>query len=201
MVHVADKGAGWKDGRKRALILEKWAPELVDQDANDLHEWSIRLVGYMRAKVGHNGTPKRPLSDAAIRNVLASTSLQTPRDPRGDPDRLLLGNAPRRDTASQANAQRILAGRHKKRTRAHHTDPPAYCDARAPRSIHIDGKAVRGSVEEGARRGRIPGDEIPRSPGWRCVRDDKCGHRSVHGRRRAWAQDSRVDEALFTLGH
>ncbi|CAE6810743.1 Tyrosine recombinase XerC [Paraburkholderia aspalathi] len=71
LVHVTDKGAGWKDGRKRALILEKWAPEFAEQDANDLHAWSIRFVGYMRASVDHRGAPKRPLSDAAIRNVLA----------------------------------------------------------------------------------------------------------------------------------
>lgn len=71
LAHVTDKGASWKDGRKRALILEKWAPEFANQDANDLHAWSIRFVGYMRAKADHNGLPKRPLSDAAIRNVLA----------------------------------------------------------------------------------------------------------------------------------
>jgi integrase len=71
LAHVTDKGAGWKDGRKRALILEKWGPEYATQDANDLHAWSIRFVGYMRASADHLGHPKRPLSDAAIRNVLA----------------------------------------------------------------------------------------------------------------------------------
>lgn len=71
LAHLADKRAGWKDGLKRVQILEKWAPEYAEQDANDLHAWSIRFVGYMRAKVDHRGMPKRPLSDAAIRNVLA----------------------------------------------------------------------------------------------------------------------------------
>jgi integrase len=71
MAHVTDKGASWKDGRKRALILEKWKAEFSDQDANDLHAWSIRFVGYMRARVDHRGAAKRALSDGAIRNVMA----------------------------------------------------------------------------------------------------------------------------------
>lgn len=71
MAHVTDKGSGWKHGRKRALILEKWSSEYANQDANDLRAWSIRFVGYLRAAVDHVGRPKRPLSDAAVRNVLA----------------------------------------------------------------------------------------------------------------------------------
>jgi integrase len=71
LAHVTDKSATWKDGRKRILILEKWGPEFATQDANDLHAWSIRFVGYLRANVDHHGRAKRPLSGAAIRNVLA----------------------------------------------------------------------------------------------------------------------------------
>jgi integrase len=71
LAHVTDKRASWKDGLKRVQILEKWGPEYADQDANDLHAWSIRFIGYMRASVDHHGVPKRPLSDAAVRNVLA----------------------------------------------------------------------------------------------------------------------------------
>ncbi|SDR18321.1 Site-specific recombinase XerD [Paraburkholderia fungorum] len=69
--HVADKAAGWKDAEKRILILEKWAPEYADQDALDLHEWSKEFVGFARASVDRSGKKKRPLSDGAIRNVLA----------------------------------------------------------------------------------------------------------------------------------
>jgi len=71
LAHVTDKSAGWKDGRKRILILEKWGPEFASQDENGLHAWSIRFVGYMHASVDHSGAPTWPLTDAAIRNVLA----------------------------------------------------------------------------------------------------------------------------------
>lgn len=71
MAHVADKGSGWKDARKRIQTLEKWSAQYADQDALDLHEWSKQFVGYLRAKADHTGRPKRPLTDGAIRNVLA----------------------------------------------------------------------------------------------------------------------------------
>ncbi|WP_250512650.1 site-specific integrase [Caballeronia sp. INDeC2] len=69
--HVADKKDGWKDAVKRIRILQKWSAEYADQDALDLHDWSIRFVGYMRAAKDHRGMPKRPLTDASIRNTLA----------------------------------------------------------------------------------------------------------------------------------
>ncbi|WNC91061.1 site-specific integrase [Paraburkholderia sp. FT54] len=71
MIHLSDRSAGWKDATKRVQILQKWAPEYAEQDASELHEWSKSIVGYMRARVDRRGAPKRPLSDAAIRNVLA----------------------------------------------------------------------------------------------------------------------------------
>ncbi|TGP43436.1 site-specific integrase [bacterium M00.F.Ca.ET.228.01.1.1] len=71
MAHVADKSASWKDARKRIQILEKWASEYASQDALDLHEWSKSFVGYLRASVDRRGVAKRPLTDGAIRNILA----------------------------------------------------------------------------------------------------------------------------------
>lgn len=71
IAHVADKGSDWKDARKRIQTLEKWSAQFADQDALDLHEWSKHFVGYLRAKADHTGCPKRPLTDGAIRNVLA----------------------------------------------------------------------------------------------------------------------------------
>jgi len=70
-LHVADKCAEWKDATARIGILEKWAPEYKDQDATDLHDWSKKFVGYMRAKQDKHGKPKNPLTDSSIRNVLA----------------------------------------------------------------------------------------------------------------------------------
>ena len=71
MVHVADKSTKWKDARKRIQILEKWAPWYATQDAMDLHEWSKTFGGYLRAHVDELGRPKRPLTDGAIKNVMA----------------------------------------------------------------------------------------------------------------------------------
>ncbi|MPW17926.1 tyrosine-type recombinase/integrase [Paraburkholderia sp. CNPSo 3157] len=71
MAHFADKSSGWKDAKKRMQILEKWAPEFAEQDALDLHEWSKSFVGYLRAATDHRGVAKHPLTDGAIRNVLA----------------------------------------------------------------------------------------------------------------------------------
>lgn len=69
--HVADKSGDWKDATKRIQILEKWGPEYSHQDATDLHNWSKGFVGYLRASKDRNGRPKRPLTDGAIRNILA----------------------------------------------------------------------------------------------------------------------------------
>jgi integrase len=69
--HVADKNQTWKDATKRIQILEKWGSEYAHQDATELHEWSKGFVGYLRASKDRNGRPKRPLTDGAIRNILA----------------------------------------------------------------------------------------------------------------------------------
>jgi integrase len=69
--HVADKSGDWKDATKRIQILEKWGSEYAHQDATDLHNWSKGFVGYLRASKDRHGRPKRPLTDGAIRNVLA----------------------------------------------------------------------------------------------------------------------------------
>jgi integrase len=69
--HVADKSRDWKDATKRIQILEKWGAEYAMQDATDLHNWSKGFVGYLRASKDHQGHPKRPLTDGAIRNTLA----------------------------------------------------------------------------------------------------------------------------------
>jgi len=69
--HVADRKDRWKDAEKRIRILQKWSAEYADQDALDLHDWSVRIVGYMRAQEDRYGVVKRPLTDASIRNVLA----------------------------------------------------------------------------------------------------------------------------------
>ncbi|MDR6389149.1 tyrosine-type recombinase/integrase [Paraburkholderia phenoliruptrix] len=69
--HVADKSLDWKDATKRIQILEKWGAEYANQDATDLHNWSKGFIGYLRASKDRKGRPKRPLSDGAIRNILA----------------------------------------------------------------------------------------------------------------------------------
>ncbi|MFL9943662.1 tyrosine-type recombinase/integrase [Paraburkholderia graminis] len=69
--HVADKSRDWKDATKRIQILEKWGSEYAHQDAMDLHDWSKGFIGYLRASKDRNGRPKRPLTDGAIRNILA----------------------------------------------------------------------------------------------------------------------------------
>lgn len=69
--HVADKSGDWKDATKRIQILEKWGSEYAHQDATDLHNWSKGFVGYLRASKDRSGRPKRPLTDGAIRNILA----------------------------------------------------------------------------------------------------------------------------------
>jgi len=69
--HVADKKGSWKDGTKRILILQKWREEYAEQNAEDLHDWSIKFVGYMRAGLDRLGRKKQPLTDGSIRNILA----------------------------------------------------------------------------------------------------------------------------------
>ncbi|RDK01608.1 tyrosine-type recombinase/integrase [Paraburkholderia lacunae] len=71
LAHVSDKHMRWKDATKRIQTLEKWKSEYSEQDALDLHEWSRRFAGYLRANRDHSGQPKRPLTDGAIRNVMA----------------------------------------------------------------------------------------------------------------------------------
>ncbi|MDR5777601.1 MULTISPECIES: site-specific integrase [unclassified Caballeronia] len=69
--HVVDKKDRWKDAEKRIRILQKWSAEYAEQDALDLHDWSIRIAASMRAARDHHGMTKRPLTDASIKNVLA----------------------------------------------------------------------------------------------------------------------------------
>lgn len=69
--HALICSIGWKDARRRILTLRKWQIEYDGQDATDLHEWSKQFVGYLRASQNHKGIPKRPLSDGAIRNIMA----------------------------------------------------------------------------------------------------------------------------------
>jgi integrase len=69
--HVSDKKGDWKDATKRILILQKWRDEYADQDATDLHDWSITFSGYLRAKVDRQGLPKRPLAPASIKNIFS----------------------------------------------------------------------------------------------------------------------------------
>lgn len=69
--HVADKHAEWKDAEARIQILQRWSAEFASQDATDLHEWSKLFIGYLRAKQDRQGKPKRALTDASIRNILA----------------------------------------------------------------------------------------------------------------------------------
>ncbi|WP_244195496.1 tyrosine-type recombinase/integrase [Caballeronia arationis] len=69
--HVEDKRGEWKDAEKRIRILQKWSTEFAEQDALDLHDWSVRFVGYMRAQKDHHGLVKRSLTDASIRNTLS----------------------------------------------------------------------------------------------------------------------------------
>lgn len=70
-IHATDCSMGWKDARRRIMTLRKWQIEYDGQDATDLHEWSKRFVGYLRASKDHNGVTKRPLADGAIRNIMA----------------------------------------------------------------------------------------------------------------------------------
>jgi integrase len=69
--HATDRSIYWKDFRKRIQILRKWQTEYDGQDALDLHEWSKTFAGYLRANRDHSGQPKRPLTDGAIRNIMA----------------------------------------------------------------------------------------------------------------------------------
>lgn len=70
-LHATDCSPGWKDYRRRIQTLHKWQIEYDGQDATDLHEWSKRFVGYLRASQDRKGVPKRPLADGAIRNIMA----------------------------------------------------------------------------------------------------------------------------------
>jgi integrase len=70
-LHVDDKSDGWKDRAARIRTLVKYLPDYEEQDALQLHEWSVRFANYMRADIDHAGLPKRPLTDATVRNVLA----------------------------------------------------------------------------------------------------------------------------------
>jgi integrase len=69
--HIIDRQDEWKDADQRIQTLEKWRSRYDDQDATDLHDWSKEFTGYLRAKRGEDGRPKRALSDASIRNILS----------------------------------------------------------------------------------------------------------------------------------
>jgi integrase len=69
--HIIDKQDSWKDADQRIGTLNKWLKEYDSQDATDLHEWSKQFVGYLRARLDHDGYAKRPLTDGSIRNILA----------------------------------------------------------------------------------------------------------------------------------
>lgn len=69
--HVADKGSEWKDAEKRARILDKWSDAFADQDATDLHDWSVTFTGYLRANKDSRGNDKKPLTNGSISNILA----------------------------------------------------------------------------------------------------------------------------------
>lgn len=69
--HITDKQGEWKDAEARVRILEKWRVEYDDAPADELHDWSVTFIGYLRSSRNHDGTPKRPLTDASIRNILA----------------------------------------------------------------------------------------------------------------------------------
>lgn len=69
--HIIDKQDDWKDADQRIATLNKWLAEYDDQDATDLHEWSKKFVGYLRAREAHDGKEKRRLTDGSIRNILA----------------------------------------------------------------------------------------------------------------------------------
>lgn len=69
--HVADKGADWKDAEKRARILDKWSDSFADQDATNLHDWSVTFTGYLRAKKDSLGNDKKPLTNGSISNIFA----------------------------------------------------------------------------------------------------------------------------------
>jgi integrase len=69
--HVTDVGAQWKDGVKRARVLQKWSDHFADQDATDLYDWSVSFVGYLRAHTDTRGLPKMPLTNASISNIMA----------------------------------------------------------------------------------------------------------------------------------
>ncbi|USE79531.1 site-specific integrase [Cupriavidus gilardii] len=61
-LHFRDKGTGWKDGPKRARILEKWRDLYDERYTDELHQWSLDFS----AKLAGEG-----LSPASVRNVLA----------------------------------------------------------------------------------------------------------------------------------
>ncbi|WP_246174184.1 hypothetical protein [Paraburkholderia hayleyella] len=69
-VHVADKSAGWKNRKIRLQVLAQYAPEYENQDAQDLHAWSVKFSGFMRSSVSHQGFRKNPSADGTIHNVL-----------------------------------------------------------------------------------------------------------------------------------
>lgn len=69
--HVADKAAGWKDAEKRILVLEKWGKQYAEQDATDLHKWSIEFVGFLRSHSWDGFIEKKPLSDGSIKNIMS----------------------------------------------------------------------------------------------------------------------------------
>lgn len=69
--HLADKSHTWKDRRGRILALEKWSAEYADQDATDLHDWSISFAEYLRSSTDRLQSPKVPVVDGTIRNILS----------------------------------------------------------------------------------------------------------------------------------
>jgi integrase len=69
--HVTDKGTEWKDAEKRARILQKWSDAFADQDATDLHDWSVTFAGYLRASKDSKGNDKKPLTAGSISNIFA----------------------------------------------------------------------------------------------------------------------------------
>ncbi|HKR38875.1 MAG TPA: site-specific integrase [Paraburkholderia sp.] len=69
--HIVAEAENWKDAHKRIKILEKWAPEYAFQNALDLHDWSRKFIGYLRATQDHQGEPKRPLVNGTIKNILS----------------------------------------------------------------------------------------------------------------------------------
>lgn len=69
-LHFQNEGGNWKDLHTRSQVMEKYAPEFENQDALELHEWSVSFIGYMRSSVDRDGKPKKPASDKTISNTL-----------------------------------------------------------------------------------------------------------------------------------